>query len=116
MTTPSPSQPPGWYPDPAGSGLQRYWDGARWGPMSAPAAPPRPPAKSPRAFVILLIASFFTGVVTFILMQLAFGAASNGDGALVFEVVGFALFIVWLACVVAFLVGLIGAIIRLVQQ
>jgi Protein of unknown function (DUF2510) len=24
--------PPGWYPDPSGApGIQRYWDGTRWG-------------------------------------------------------------------------------------
>lgn len=25
--------PPGWYPDPAGSGRRRYFDGRRWGPF-----------------------------------------------------------------------------------
>jgi TM2 domain-containing membrane protein YozV len=30
----------GWYPDPGGSGGQRYWDGARWTDTLAPAMPP----------------------------------------------------------------------------
>jgi hypothetical protein len=50
-------------------------------------------------------------------MQLAFGAAAGGDGSsLLFEIFGFALFIVWLASAIGFLVGIIGTIVRLVQQ
>lgn len=34
------SIPAGWYPDPAGSSSQRWWDGTQWtGHLSAPAAP-----------------------------------------------------------------------------
>ena len=49
MTTPP--TPAGWYPDPDGSGGQRYWDGYTWtdhrypaAPVSPPPAPPQPPA------------------------------------------------------------------------
>ncbi|MGY1689137.1 phospholipid scramblase-related protein [Geodermatophilus sp. SYSU D01105] len=41
MTPPLP--PPGWYPDPAGSGGTRWWDGQGWtAHVQAPAPPPAP--------------------------------------------------------------------------
>lgn len=36
--------PPGWYPDSAGN--QRYWDGSRWTPQTAPPAVPAQPLAS----------------------------------------------------------------------
>jgi Domain of unknown function (DUF4328)/Protein of unknown function (DUF2510) len=39
--------PPGWYPDPAGSGGQRWWDGYRWTPYTTPPPPPVPAAGVP---------------------------------------------------------------------
>jgi uncharacterized protein len=41
-----PSPPPGapgWYPDPAGSGSYRYWDGTRWTDALSSAIPPAGP-------------------------------------------------------------------------
>ena len=41
--------PPGWYPDPGGSGQLRYWDGTRWGADLRPAGsvPPGPSSTDP---------------------------------------------------------------------
>lgn len=55
--------------------------------------------------------------MSFILMQLAFGAAADGGGSsLLFEILGFALFVVWLASAIGFLVGIVGTIARLVRR
>jgi urea transporter len=73
-------------------------------------------AKSPRPFAILAIGGPIVGFVTFILMQLSFTAATDGSFALIFEIIGLALFVVWLACIVATVVGIIGVIVRLAQN
>jgi len=42
----APGAPPaaaGWYPDPAGSGSHRYWDGSRWTDAVSSAIPPQTP-------------------------------------------------------------------------
>ncbi|AVM01960.1 hypothetical protein C6V83_02610 [Gordonia iterans] len=36
---PPPAVPAGWYPDPNGALLQRYWDGAAWTEYTAPMVP-----------------------------------------------------------------------------
>jgi hypothetical protein len=45
MTTPS--TPAGWYPDPDGSGGQRYWDGFAWTEHHSPAVAAPAPAEEP---------------------------------------------------------------------
>jgi uncharacterized protein HemX len=50
MTTQGPGggTPPGWYPDPHGSG-HRYWDGSQWTEQHAPAQqPPHPQQPQPQ--------------------------------------------------------------------
>jgi uncharacterized Tic20 family protein len=41
---PAPAAAPGWYPDPAGSGSLRFWDGRRWTDALSMAVPPASPA------------------------------------------------------------------------
>jgi hypothetical protein len=71
---------PGWYPDPAGLGQQRYFDGANWGPL-APGAPPSPPSQRPPSrftihygFALLAIFSLLGTVIPSIFW---FASAAN---------------------------------------
>jgi hypothetical protein len=43
---PSPEVPAGWYPDPAQTATQRYWDGAAWTDQRAPLVEAPSPAQS----------------------------------------------------------------------
>lgn len=40
MTTPPPNAHAGWYPDPDGGALRRYWDGSDWGPFEPQGSSP----------------------------------------------------------------------------
>ena len=69
-------------------------------------------AKSPRKFVLLAIGSAVACFIAFILMQLAFGVGGSA-GVLAFEILGFVLFVLFLASAATTLVGIIGMLLRL---
>lgn len=80
MGEPTPQQPvtpAGWYPDPAGSGQQRYFDGSTWTANYAPPAGATmagpPPKKSNRGKIIL-------GVVGAVVVLLVVVGLAGGGG------------------------------------
>ncbi len=71
------------------------------------AAPPKPgQVTNRRPFVKLAIASAITGIVAFVLMQVAFNV-----GAVWLQVLGLVLFVVFLVSAVVAIVGVVGAIV-----
>lgn len=55
---------PGWYPDPAQPGQQRYWDGTQWVGTPAPVAQAQPPATTnPRQWAMWAHLSALAGLV-----------------------------------------------------
>jgi len=103
----TPPPPPGWYP--YQTGQQRYWDGQAWHHVVG--SPPKSgQATSRRRFVTLAIASAVTGVVAFVLMQVAFSI-----GAVWLQVLGLALFPVVLVSGVVMIVSIVGAIVGRVK-
>jgi hypothetical protein len=122
VTTPPPPKPgSGWYPDPGGAAnTQRYFDGTEWTDQLAPLSTPAiqgptswpgqhvPPgqAKHVLAFQLCAIVSPVVAIVSYVAMQLAFGA----DEAF-FEVLGFAIFVVFIASIVATVFGIVMLIV-----
>ncbi|HRD12000.1 MAG TPA: DUF2510 domain-containing protein [Mycobacterium sp.] len=118
---------PGWYQDPSGANAKRYFDGINWtdkvmpfDPASASSSLPAPgwqadrhapEAPLPWRWVIMAAGGPVAALIAFVLMQLAFSAAQNGSGALFFEIVGFTLFLIWLASIAAMLFGVIAIIV-----
>lgn len=84
-----PDRPPapvaGWYPDPSGSGQQRWWDGSAWGAVQPSAPPPSthpsapPPssgaARKPTRVGVWVGAAV---VVVFVLMGIAVAGVDTG--------------------------------------
>ncbi len=58
---------PGWYPDPAGAGRLRYWDGGRWTEQVQGPADPVPPARPSRGglpgWLLSILALVVVGLV-----------------------------------------------------
>lgn len=74
MTSATP--PPGWYPEPSGTGGQRYWDGVRWIEEHAPAAvaqgpsqPARRPSSRKKILIVLGVLVLLGGGAVVILMN-----------------------------------------------
>ncbi|AMO59890.1 Mpr protein [Mycolicibacterium phlei] len=59
MTT---QTPPGWYPDPSGSGRQMYWDGQGWAAPQAPTAVKKGPAKGAAWVAVAVVLLILLGI------------------------------------------------------
>jgi hypothetical protein len=72
-----PRQPPGWYPDPSGTG-QRYWDGNAWTSQFTPGSPPdpnRPPAVKKGLGTGRVIAIVAAGLILLVVIVVVIVAA-----------------------------------------
>jgi hypothetical protein len=65
---------PGWFPDPAGVPVQRYWDGAQWTDHTAPLDPVKEPVtvvEGPNHVLHFILTFFTCGAWAFVWLFIA---------------------------------------------
>lgn len=72
--------------------------------------------RSPRRLTGVALTGAIVAIAAYLLMGPAFVAAENGSGALVFELVGFALFVAFAVGMVALVVGIVGILVWLLRK
>jgi hypothetical protein len=103
----------GWYPDPAGSGGYRYWDGAQWSDQPAVSNIPR------QARHWLVRRSIIAGILIAVSPIIKAFVGSIGSGTSMFnesQGSGAAIWLVFMTVPLGFVVAGVGAIVGSVLQ
>jgi hypothetical protein len=89
--TENPTPQAGWYPDPAGTGRLRWFDGATWteqyqapaipGSIPTPAGPPLAPPTAPRKRSWFARHKVLTGLGAAVVLVVVISVAANGGGS-----------------------------------
>jgi hypothetical protein len=73
--------PAGWYPDPDGSGGQRYWDGSEWTENQSPATP-EPTAGDARSKLILRFGAACAALLAVLVVVVIYGVFINKNDSM----------------------------------
>lgn len=100
----APTAPAGWFPDPSGNPLLRYWDGQRWTEHYAQAGPavyPRP-QKAERSGALAMLGLAMAILMPFIgfLLGLVLLSRRQDKDGLVVVMISIAVFVLWYAVVI----------------
>lgn len=100
--------PAGWYPDPAGSGGYRYWDGTQWSEQPVVSKIPKQPKNR------IVSGSIIAGIVIAVSPIIKAFVGSFGSGASMFDESqgsGAAIWLVIMTVPLGFVVAGVGAIV-----